>query len=369
MAMSDAVARILDLAQAALDDPGVGADELAARAHLSRFHFDRLVSASAGEPPGALRRRVLLERAAHRLTSRADRTVLDIAVEAGYGSNEAFTRAFARAYGTTPSALRADPPPTFRDLELAAPSGVHFHPPGGLRLPATHKENGMDLIQHLVDHHVASLAAIIEAAADLTDDVLDQPITQSVEGVDDDPTLRGLINGMVTQEEHWLSALRGGGWPDESDQSMAGLAARHEVAGRDYRAFVAGAVADAAMADTFVDTTCEPLVAHSLGGTIAHVITFGAVRRTMAVGALWSAGKRDFDRADPRPLHRRPGRVALLRSGPERPAHASAGTAYAVPRSSRTHSTPSPAVAPWRISSRLRTLLVAVWGSVAAMRT
>jgi hypothetical protein len=159
----------------------------------------------------------------------------------------------------------------------------------------------MDVIQHLVDHHVESLAAIIAAAADLPDEDLDRPITQSVEGVDDDPTLRGLFNGMVTQEEHWLSALRGGQWPDESDQTVAGLAARHEAAGRDYRAFVAGAIADGSMADTFVDTTCEPLVAHSLGGTFAHVITFGAVRRTMAVGALWTAGKRDFDKADPRP--------------------------------------------------------------------
>ena len=80
----------------------------------------------------------------------------------------------------------------------------------------------MDVLQQLVDHHVDSLTAIIDSAATLPDDVLDRPITQSVEGVDDDPTLRGLINGMVTQEEHWLNALRGGDWPDESDQSVAG---------------------------------------------------------------------------------------------------------------------------------------------------
>ena len=159
----------------------------------------------------------------------------------------------------------------------------------------------MDIVTHLVDHHVESLTAIIEAAAGLPDAVLDQPITQSVEGVDDDPTLRGLINGMVAQEEHWLHALRGEGWPDESDQSMGALAARHDAAGRDYRAFVASAIADSRMADTFVDTTCEPLITHSIGGIVAHVITFGAVRRTMAVGALWSAGVKDFDKADPRP--------------------------------------------------------------------
>src|SRR5688500_11460195 len=113
MTVSDAMARILDLAQAGLEDPSLSADELAGRADLSRFHFDRLASAGAGEAPGALRRRLLLERAAYRLTSRPDRTVLEIAVEAGYGSHEAFTRAFTKAYGVAPTAVRADPPLTF----------------------------------------------------------------------------------------------------------------------------------------------------------------------------------------------------------------------------------------------------------------
>lgn len=160
----------------------------------------------------------------------------------------------------------------------------------------------MDLVQHLVDHHVDSLTDLIRVAGEVDESVLDAPIEQSVEGIDDDPTLRSLLNAMVTQEEHWLSALRGGEWPDESDTSVSGLAARHAAAGRDYQEMVARAIADDAMADTFVDTTCEPPTTHSLGGTIGHVITFAAVRRTMAVGALWSAGIKDFDRADPRPF-------------------------------------------------------------------
>ncbi len=302
MSTTDGLARILDLAHAGLEDPSLSAADLAARAHLSRFHFDRVVSAAGGEPPGALRRRLLLERAAYRLLRHRDRTVLDVAVEAGYGSHEAFTRAFARAYERTPTSLRDNPPVTFSELELPAASGVHFQPPGGLRLPAPIKETSMDILLQLVDHHVDSLMALIEAATGLPDETLDQPITQSVEGVDDDPTLRGLLNLMVTQEEHWLNALRGEDWPDESDLTMAGLASRHAVAGRDYRAFVASAIDQDTMADTFLDTTCEPPVAHSVGGTIAHVITFGAVRRTLAVGALWTAGVRDFDKADPRPF-------------------------------------------------------------------
>ena len=296
----DAYARILELAQAGLDDPTVSADALAGRVHLSRFHFDRLVRAAAGEPPGALRRRLLLERAAHRLIA-TDRTVLDIAMEAGFGSHEAFTRAFGRAYGRPPTTVRREPPLAFSALELEAPSGVHFQPPGGLRLPATRKVTSMDVLQQLIDHHVSSLTSLIASAGTLPDDVLDRPIELSVEGIDDDATLRTTLNAMVTQEEHWLNALRGGSWPDESDRTIAGLAARHEVAGAGWRQFVADALERDALADTFVDTTCAEPATHSLGGTIAHVITFAAVRRTLAVGALWTAGIRNFDLADPRP--------------------------------------------------------------------
>jgi AraC family transcriptional regulator len=106
---TDAFARFLDVLADALDNHDEPAASLAARAHLSRYHFDRLVSAAAGEPPAALRRRILLERAAYRLIT-TDRAVIRIAIEAGYASNAAFTRAFQRA--AVASALRnvANPP-------------------------------------------------------------------------------------------------------------------------------------------------------------------------------------------------------------------------------------------------------------------
>ena len=66
-ATTDAFGRFLDLLADTLDDHEVSGDTLASRVHLSRFHFDRLVSAASGEPPASLRRRVLLERAAYRL--------------------------------------------------------------------------------------------------------------------------------------------------------------------------------------------------------------------------------------------------------------------------------------------------------------
>ena len=92
---SDTFARFVDTLASNLDDHDADGAALAARAYLSRFHFDRVVAAAAGETPARFRRRVLLERSAYRLVT-SDRGVLEIAVEAGYSSNEAFTRAFRR---------------------------------------------------------------------------------------------------------------------------------------------------------------------------------------------------------------------------------------------------------------------------------
>jgi AraC family transcriptional regulator len=84
----DPFAAFVDSLAASLDDHEANGDVLAARACLSRAHFDRVVAAAAGETPSRLRRRVLLERAAFRLLTTGN-SVLDVALEAGYTSNEA----------------------------------------------------------------------------------------------------------------------------------------------------------------------------------------------------------------------------------------------------------------------------------------
>ena len=58
MGRADRLRWILDLVEESLDQPGLTGDDLAARAFLSRFHFDRLAAAALGEPPGAFRRRL-----------------------------------------------------------------------------------------------------------------------------------------------------------------------------------------------------------------------------------------------------------------------------------------------------------------------
>ena len=51
--------------------------------------------------------------------------------------------------------------------------------------------------------------------------------------------------------------------------------------------------------EAFVDGTCDPPEVFTYGGMLAHVLTFAAHRRTLALGALYSAGSRDLAPGDP----------------------------------------------------------------------
>ncbi|WP_204046321.1 AraC family transcriptional regulator, partial [Acrocarpospora phusangensis] len=79
--------------------------ELARIAVTSEYHFRRMFSALAGIPLSEyVRRRRLTLAAAEVLSS--DRTLLDIAVRYGYGSGEAFARAFRAMHGVGPGEAR-----------------------------------------------------------------------------------------------------------------------------------------------------------------------------------------------------------------------------------------------------------------------
>jgi AraC-like DNA-binding protein len=292
----DPLATFVDTLAESLDDREADAGELAARAYLSRSHFDRVVGAAAGETPARLRRRVLLERAAFRLvTSRA--TVLEVALEAGYSSNEAFTRAFRRAYGAGPSAWRAAP----GRIRLESPSGVHFHPPGGLRLPARDEVTSMDLLLKMVEHHVWLVGEIVERAERLDGDRLDAPIEVSVEGIDDAPTLRSLLSRLVGQMDMWNAALesRAYDFAVEREESLASIGGRLRDAGPAFVDHARDAIEGRRLDEAFVDAVCEPPEVFTYGGMLAHVLTFAAHRRTLAIGALHSAGITDLGAGDP----------------------------------------------------------------------
>ena len=81
-------------------------DTLAAVAHFSPFHFHRLFSAWMGETLGDYLRRRRCEIAATRLLAQPRVTVIQLALAVGFGSAEAFTRAFKARFGCSPTSWR-----------------------------------------------------------------------------------------------------------------------------------------------------------------------------------------------------------------------------------------------------------------------
>lgn len=80
-------------------------DEIAAIGGVSRFHLVRAFAAATGLPVMRYVRARRLSEAARALANGAP-DILALALEADYGSHEAFTRAFRDHFGVTPEAVR-----------------------------------------------------------------------------------------------------------------------------------------------------------------------------------------------------------------------------------------------------------------------
>lgn len=134
------IAAALAWAEAHLDRRITVAD-VARRALYSPFHFHRMVSGLTGVPLMELLRRRRLTIAAEALRD-ADRPILEIALDAGFDSQEAFTRAFKVFGGATPGRYRRDPaagtvvPTPPLDLLPLEPPGDRTMEPKFLDLPA-----------------------------------------------------------------------------------------------------------------------------------------------------------------------------------------------------------------------------------------
>jgi AraC family transcriptional regulator len=158
----------------------------------------------------------------------------------------------------------------------------------------------MNVMTKMLDHHLKLSDEILERAARLDPTELDRPITLSVEGIDAEPTLRSVSARLVTQLEMWLAAFDGATeTPPRGDSSPVALRDRLADAGARFREVVVEAVEGGRADETFIDATCRPAHVFTYGGVLAHVLTFSAVRRTMAIGALESAGIGDLGAGDP----------------------------------------------------------------------
>lgn len=291
--MADRLRELIDLVLASLDEPGADGRALAERAHFSRDHLDRLLAAATGESPVALRRRLLLERAAWQLRV-AGAAPSAVAAAAGYGSLAAFSRAFSRAYGVPPSAFAEAAAP----LALPAPNGIRFHPPAGLLIPGV--EGGRpvrDLTDRLLAHHLERTGELLRATATLTYEQRVRPlrpgfVVAALEGAE--PCAQLMAQRLVRAPEVWVAAMTGLPAPASATDGDAVVLAddpadlldRFERSMRAFARAVAVVRERGAWDDAFVDALCEPPRSFTYGGVIAHVLTHGALRREALAGVL-----------------------------------------------------------------------------------
>lgn len=88
-------------------DENITLDVLARKAYCSRFHFHRIFKATVGQSVMEYIRQKKLVRSVNELLY-SDRSIIDIAMEAGFEYQQSYTRAFKHAFGFTPAECRSN---------------------------------------------------------------------------------------------------------------------------------------------------------------------------------------------------------------------------------------------------------------------
>lgn len=263
------------------------AKALARHAYRSRTQFYRVFRAMIEETPVAMRRRLLLERAAWQL-SRTQLSVTEVSLNANYGSLEAFTRAFRKAFRVSPSLYRRMGA-TYTHLH--APNGIHHYFGKDDTKGVCQSMDLFDIFSGQESWHTRRL---LDLAKTLSDEQLDRPLKNQVKVFpwdDPDQSLRQILDRIVKTKEVWAAALSGGSMPPmdnvpPEDLTPPAMLARLDRADAKFHGVLTGVRNRSAWDDTFVDALCEPPETFTFGGMFAHVITFNAHRRMHAMDAL-----------------------------------------------------------------------------------
>ena len=160
----------------------------------------------------------------------------------------------------------------------------------------------MDLTDRLLDHDLWLTRRLLEKATTLSDAQLDASLVKPEQPVPFDvveQTLRDVLRRIVFTKEVWVAAVLGRTLPATEDNSAAGLLRRMEAAFGEFRALAQRVKAENLWDAEFVDMICEPPERFTYGGMIAHVVTFAAYRRTVALQALERLGVSDLGYGDP----------------------------------------------------------------------
>jgi AraC family transcriptional regulator len=298
----DRLRELLDAVLADLDgeDDG-GADDrtdldvMAGRAYASPFHFSRQLRRGTGEPPVAMRRRVMLERAAWQLQQGS--SVTDAAFAAGYESVEGFARAYARAHGHPPSAATPG-----AGHWLPAPNGIHFHPPTSLWVHSREQGRPVNpMTELMLAHDLDDTRALLDEAKALDDTAYRhaQRPGHTVLAFDgEEVSVADVLRRLVFTKEIWLAAIDGADTPDLGAADLAGLVERHDAAAPRWLATWRDVDRREAWDDVLVDALCDPPESFVLSSVLAHVLTYSAHRRQTVRTMLRAVGHA-VDEGDP----------------------------------------------------------------------
>ena len=245
--------RLRELLDAVVDADNTDVGDMARSSFASEFHFSREVRRLTGESPAALRRRIMLERAAWRLRGGERVSATDI------------------------------------EFRLPAPNGLHFHPPQSLRLDSDGDTKEPDISQLMVAHDIADTAYLIGKAAELSkeqwlEEVSPGQVVLYWDG--EEPSVGAVLGAVAWTKEVWLATIEGRDFPDREacrPESVTPdqLAIHHDDLGKRWSAMISGYTADGRLGDTII-ALCEPPESFQLYGIVAHVLTYSAHRRQLA---------------------------------------------------------------------------------------
>lgn len=257
--------------------------ELAKAVQITPEHGIRLFEQAYQETPKEFRKRLTLERAAHML-SRTDQSITSIALDAGYGSLEAFTRAFKKAFQVTPTDYRATATPSFW---LPTENGIHYAP-NTLRREMI----SLDLIDLLFQHDFWLTRRMLEAAGQLTEDQLDQHVglMQVAPYHQVARSIREMLDGLISDKEVWLAALHGRTLETVPLTTVSDLKSRTVTSYNAFMDFARTIKEKGEWNVEFVDAVCTPPETFTFRGILAHVITFSAIKRQHLLDAFRTLG-------------------------------------------------------------------------------
>jgi len=164
----------------------------------------------------------------------------------------------------------------------------------------------MDLFDRFAGNDSWHTRRLLEYASTLNDEQLDRPLPAIVEVLpwrEANKTLRQLLENIVFTKEVWTAALAGTemdmNGPAPSQRSPQAMLQRLEKTDAELHRIFVDVRNRSAWDDTFVDALCEPAEMFTFGGVFAHIMTFNAHRRLMALDALRQLGVQTEGFGDP----------------------------------------------------------------------